>query len=72
MIIRFPESNIRTFLIIWGLFLAGILALAGIFLINRMAGSDKLIQAQVRVYDAQTANVGKPTIIEQNYHTIQK
>ena len=72
MIFRFPESNVKAFLIIWGLFLAGILALAGIFLVNRMSGSDKIVNAQIKVYQAQADNVGKPTVIEQNYHTIQK
>jgi len=69
MIVRFPESNIKAFLIIWGLFLAGIFALAGIFLINRMAGNDRLVQAQVAVYKAQAEQQGKPQVIEQRYYT---
>ena len=71
MIIRFPESNVKAFLIIWGLFLAGILILAGIFLINRMAGNDRLVNAQVKVYEAQAKQVGLPQVIEQRYFSPQ-
>lgn len=63
------KKQINIFLAIWGLFLAGILALAGIFLVNRMAGSDRLISAQVKVYQAQAEQQGKPQIIEQRYYT---
>ena len=72
MIFRFPESNVKAFLVIWGLFLAGILALAGIFLINRMAGSDKIIQAQLKQYEVQTKQIGQPTTIIQRYESPMK
>jgi hypothetical protein len=37
-----------------------------------MSGNDKLVQAQVKVYEAQAENVGKPTIIRQEYVTPMK
>lgn len=40
--------------------------------LNRMSGNDKLVQAQVKVYEAQAENVGKPTIIRQEYVTPMK
>lgn len=44
---------------------------AVLFTLNRMKNSDILTQAQVKVYQAQADNVGKPQIIEQRYFSPQ-
>lgn len=49
--------------------IVGFMVVAGICFIlltlNRMAGNDKLIQAQVRYQDAMAKQVGQPTTIRQ-------
>lgn len=62
---RFLKKEIRIFLIIWGIFLLGILVLASIFLFNRIKNDNAWYQAQIE-------NIGKPTTIIQRYESPMK
>lgn len=62
------ESNVRAFIMVWAIFLAGLLILSAIFIFNRMAGSDRLVDAQVKIYEAQAKTIGQPVVYEQHYY----
>jgi hypothetical protein len=59
------KKEIRLFLLVWGIFLLGILILASIFLFNRMKNDNAW-------YGAQIENIGKPIIYEQYYNSPMK
>lgn len=44
----------------------------GYLVVSKAMQSQKLVDAQVKVYEAQANNVGKPTIIEQKYYSPNK
>lgn len=59
------KKELRIFLIIWGLFLLGILILATVFLLNRMKNDNAWYQAQIE-------NIGQPTTVIQRYESPMK
>lgn len=58
------KKQINIFLIIWALFLAGLLVLGTMFTLSRISNDSKITQAQVE-------NIGKPVQVDYNqyYHT---
>lgn len=60
------HKEIKWFLIIWAIFLAGILACLSAFTISRIKNDTKITNAQVE-------NIGKPTQVDYNqyYHTVK-
>lgn len=59
------KKEIRLFLVIWSVFLAGVLILATIFLLNRMKNDNAW-------YWAQIENIGQPTTVIQRYESPMK
>lgn len=59
--------------VIGSLVLFAITGASGVYLVvSKALQSQKIVDAQVKVYEAQAENVGKPQIIEQRYFSPNK
>jgi hypothetical protein len=56
---------IKAFLIMWGVFLTGILSLLGVYMVSKVINETNYTNALIE-------NTGKPQIIEQRYYSPQK
>jgi type VI protein secretion system component VasF len=62
MYMRTYKKEIRIFLAIWAVFLLCIMVCLSAFTLHKIQNDTKLNNAQIN-------QIGKPVVIEQNYHT---